>query len=96
MVVVFRSVEWYAEPLLSPPSKTNELFFFFLFGSPSFVNYCVRARNRSTYLSKYLPWAIRVGSTSSFLMNVFYERRWEQDITELRDELKIETPPGVL
>nr|CAH0099411.1 unnamed protein product [Daphnia galeata] len=56
----------------------------------------LKPKNRSTYLSKYLPWAIRVGSTSSFLMNVFYERRWEQDITELRDELKIETPPGFL
>jgi hypothetical protein len=92
VVVVFGSVEWHAEPLLSPTTTTNELLFFF----PSLVNYGVPTRNRSTYLSKYLPWAIRVGSTSSFLMNVFYERRWEQDITELRDELKIETPPGVL
>lgn len=70
-------------------------FFFFVFFARPLVNYYVRARNRLTYLSKYLPWAIGVGSRSSFLMNVFYERRWEQDIAELRDELKIETPPGV-
>ncbi|KAK4023198.1 ubiquinone biosynthesis protein COQ4 homolog, mitochondrial [Daphnia magna] len=56
----------------------------------------LKPKNRSTYLNEYLPWAIRVGSNSTFLMNVYYERRWEQDIAELRDELKIETPPVIL
>ena len=82
--------EWNTEPqlLLSSLHQTNELLFC--------CQLSCSCRNRSTYLNEYLPWAIRVGTTSSFLMNVYYERRWEQDITELRDELKIETPPGIL
>lgn len=53
-------------------------------------------RNRSTYLSEYLPWAIRTGTTARLLMNVFFERRWEQQILELRTELNIPDPPGML
>lgn len=41
----------------------------------------------------YRPWAIRVGSNAKFLMNVYYEKRWEQDVKDLRRELRIEPPP---
>lgn len=53
----------------------------------------LKPKNRAAYLKTHLPWAIRVGINSKFLMNVYYEQRWEQDIDELRAELNIETPP---
>jgi ubiquinone biosynthesis protein Coq4 len=36
-----------------------------------------------------------VGSNAKFLMNVYYEKRWEEDINELRNELRIDPPPIV-
>ncbi|XP_062845128.1 ubiquinone biosynthesis protein COQ4 homolog, mitochondrial isoform X2 [Trichomycterus rosablanca] len=39
------------------------------------------------------PWALRSGSRSQCIMNVFYERRWDQNLEELREELNIEPPP---
>jgi len=45
------------------------------------------------YLSTYLPWALRNGRSAKLLMNVYYERQWERDLSELRDELNIEAPP---
>lgn len=53
----------------------------------------LKPKNRAAYLKTHLPWAIRVGINSKFLMNVYYEQRWDQDIDELRSELKIESPP---
>lgn len=42
------------------------------------------------YVIRDLPWAIRCGSQCKFLMNVYFEERFEQDIDELRRELNIE------
>eukprot|EP00095_Tigriopus_kingsejongensis_P001357 snap_masked-scaffold1322_size48131-processed-gene-0.7 protein:Tk01357 transcript:snap_masked-scaffold1322_size48131-processed-gene-0.7-mRNA-1 annotation:"hypothetical protein DAPPUDRAFT_230099" len=39
------------------------------------------------------PWAIRVGTNSEFLLGVFYERRWEQDLDDFRREMNIEPRP---
>lgn len=44
---------------------------------------------------KILPWAIRVGINSQFLMNIYFEQRWEQDLDEFRYEMKIEQPPKI-
>lgn len=41
------------------------------------------------YLRRDLPWALRCGRESKFLMSTYFEDRWEQDITELRRELNI-------
>jgi len=43
------------------------------------------------YEELYRPWAIRVGTKSRFLLNVYYEMRWEQDIDDLRREMRIPT-----
>ena len=43
---------------------------------------------------KLRPWAIQVGQSSDFLLNVYFEQRWEQDIDDLRDELKIPPVPS--
>lgn len=42
------------------------------------------------YLRKDLPWAVRSAQKAEFLMNVFFEQRFEQDIQDLRRELNIE------
>ncbi len=42
---------------------------------------------------KLRPWAINVGQNGKFLQNVYYEERWEQDIDDLREELRIEPLP---
>jgi len=44
------------------------------------------------YEDHYRPLAIRVGNRSRFLLNVYYEMRWEQDIDDLRKEMRI--PPN--
>ncbi|KAL2100400.1 hypothetical protein ACEWY4_004794 [Coilia grayii] len=39
------------------------------------------------------PWALRSGSRARCVLSVFYERRWDQSLDELREELGIEPPP---
>lgn len=41
------------------------------------------------YLRKDLRWAIGCANESQFLMNVYFEKRFDQDIDELRRELNI-------
>jgi len=41
------------------------------------------------YLMRDLPWALRCAREANFLMNVYFEDRFEQDIDELRRELNI-------
>lgn len=55
----------------------------------------LRFKKQSQYNRFYIyrPWAIRVGTNAKFLMNVFYEKRWEQDVGDLRRELLIEPRP---
>lgn len=46
------------------------------------VSLCLRFHKQSQYnrFFIYRPWAIRVGTEAHFLMNIFYEKRWEQVI----------------
>jgi len=44
------------------------------------------------YEEHYRPLAIKVGNRSTFLLNTYYEMRWEQDIDDLRKEMRI--PPN--
>lgn len=46
-------------------------------------------QDRLNYIRRDLPWAIRCARESKFLMNVFFEQRFDQDIDELRRELNI-------
>ncbi|KAK1787930.1 hypothetical protein P4O66_016409 [Electrophorus voltai] len=42
------------------------------------------------------PWALHSGIHSRCVLSVFYERRWEQNLEDLREELNIEPPPFTL
>jgi ubiquinone biosynthesis protein COQ4 len=44
---------------------------------------------RRQYTRTYLPWALKCGHQSKYLMNVYFEKKFEQDIDELRSELNI-------
>ena len=44
----------------------------------------------------YRPWAIKVGTQAKFILNVYYEQRWEQDIDDLRKEMRIDPVPQVV
>ncbi|XP_077062486.1 ubiquinone biosynthesis protein COQ4 homolog, mitochondrial isoform X1 [Siphateles boraxobius] len=39
------------------------------------------------------PWALRSGSRARCVLSVFYERRWDQNLDELRHQLNIEPAP---
>uniref|UniRef100_A0A2M3ZKC7 Ubiquinone biosynthesis protein COQ4 homolog, mitochondrial n=1 Tax=Anopheles braziliensis TaxID=58242 RepID=A0A2M3ZKC7_9DIPT len=59
------------------------------YGGAIFGAFRLRPKQRQNYLHTYLPWALRTGARVKPLMTVFWEKRWEQDITELRKELGI-------
>lgn len=44
---------------------------------------------RLQYITQDLPWVVRCARESKFLMNVYFEMRFEQDIEDLRKELNI-------
>ncbi|KAL1117052.1 hypothetical protein AAG570_004380 [Ranatra chinensis] len=46
-------------------------------------------KQRKKYVTTHLPWAIKTGFNAHFLMNVFYERRWDQPLVDLHRELNI-------
>lgn len=60
------------------------------YGGAIFGALRLRPKQRQLYRDQYLPWALRVTKTMKPLMNVYWEKRWEQNIDELRAELGIE------
>lgn len=46
-------------------------------------------RQRASYRQHYLPWALSTSKVLKPLMNVYWEKRWTQNIDELRKELNI-------
>lgn len=63
-------------------------------GGAVFGPYRFSRNSQFVKFRKLRPWAIKVGTDSKFLLNIYYEERWEQDINDLRDELKIEPMPS--
>jgi len=49
----------------------------------------LKPKHRQLYRKYYLPWAIRTGTNADFLVNVYFEKRWEQPLAELHKELGI-------
>ncbi|KAH7308461.1 coenzyme Q biosynthesis protein Coq4-domain-containing protein [Stachybotrys elegans] len=50
---------------------------------------------RQRFWSIYLPWAIKNGSRSHEVINVFWEEELERDVEDLRRELGIDQPPDL-
>ncbi|XP_046387974.1 ubiquinone biosynthesis protein COQ4 homolog, mitochondrial-like [Ischnura elegans] len=47
------------------------------------------AKQRKKYVKYHLPWAVRTGYEAKFLMTVYFEKRWEQPVEEILNELNI-------
>uniref|UniRef100_A0A182QJL2 Ubiquinone biosynthesis protein COQ4 homolog, mitochondrial n=1 Tax=Anopheles farauti TaxID=69004 RepID=A0A182QJL2_9DIPT len=60
------------------------------YGGAVFGAFRLRPKQRQNYLRHYLPWALRTGNRLKPLMTVYWEKRWDQDVAELRKELNIE------
>ncbi|XP_063703134.1 ubiquinone biosynthesis protein COQ4 homolog, mitochondrial [Culicoides brevitarsis] len=60
------------------------------YGAAVFGSLRLRQKHRAQYKQYYLPWAMRMARNMKPLMPVFWEERWEQDLSALREELNIE------
>jgi len=49
----------------------------------------LKPKHRALYKQYYLPWAIKTGHDTSFLMNIYFEKRWEQPLHELQAEINL-------
>lgn len=49
----------------------------------------LRPKHRQLYLKYYLPWALQTAVNSEFLMNIYFEKRWEQPLDEFYREVNI-------
>ncbi|XP_063910941.1 ubiquinone biosynthesis protein COQ4 homolog, mitochondrial isoform X2 [Zophobas morio] len=49
----------------------------------------LKLKHRNLYKNYYLPWALETAHNSKFLLNTFFEKRWEQPLNELHKELNI-------
>ncbi|XP_036118011.1 ubiquinone biosynthesis protein COQ4 homolog, mitochondrial [Molossus molossus] len=51
------------------------------------------AQHLQVLVSELVPWAVQNGRRAPCVLNLYYERRWEQPLTALREELGITEPP---
>ncbi|KAI1905095.1 hypothetical protein AGOR_G00012400 [Albula goreensis] len=51
------------------------------------------SRRLQQLLTSLGPWALQSGQQARCVLSIYYERRWEQSLDSLREELGIEPPP---
>uniref|UniRef100_A0A8D1SBE4 Ubiquinone biosynthesis protein COQ4 homolog, mitochondrial n=1 Tax=Sus scrofa TaxID=9823 RepID=A0A8D1SBE4_PIG len=51
------------------------------------------AQSLQVLVSELIPWAVQNGRRAPCLLHLYYERRWEQPLRALRQELGITEPP---
>ncbi|KAF5296559.1 hypothetical protein FQA39_LY12477 [Lamprigera yunnana] len=51
----------------------------------------LKPKHRNLYRKYYLPWAIKTGMNCDFLVNIYFEKRWDQPLIELHKELQIQS-----
>lgn len=49
----------------------------------------LRLKRKETWTRDWVPWALRTGREGRSLVTVYWEKRWEQGIGELRRELGV-------
>ncbi|KAI5730242.1 hypothetical protein M8J76_011697 [Diaphorina citri] len=49
----------------------------------------LRPKQRKRYREENLPWAIKTGTNSKLLMNVYFEKRWDQSLDDFYREMNI-------
>ncbi|XP_064379768.1 ubiquinone biosynthesis protein COQ4 homolog, mitochondrial [Dromaius novaehollandiae] len=55
----------------------------------------LNARKLRLLTTELIPWAIQSGRNANCILNIYYERRWEQTVESLREEIGIFPPPAV-
>ncbi|CAN2390976.1 quinone biosynthetic process [Pristimantis euphronides] len=50
---------------------------------------------RQKKLLELIPWAVQSGRNTRCILNVYYEKRWEQTVESLREEIGILPPPTI-
>ncbi|KAH8824565.1 ubiquinone biosynthesis protein Coq4 [Flagelloscypha sp. PMI_526] len=51
------------------------------------------AAKRKRLFAEYVPWALKCGGTAKSLITVYWEKRWSQNVEEIKKELGIWDPP---
>ncbi|XP_067646150.1 ubiquinone biosynthesis protein COQ4 homolog, mitochondrial isoform X2 [Eurosta solidaginis] len=59
------------------------------YGGAVFGAMRLRPKQRKEYVARYLPLAIKNGMEIKPLLSIYWEERWEQDLEDLRTELRI-------
>jgi len=63
--------------------------------SVSIGKYRLEEKERQMLHKVYIPWAIQVGKSAKYLMNIYYEELFDMDIHVLREKLGIKVAPQV-
>jgi ubiquinone biosynthesis protein COQ4 len=59
------------------------------YGGAIFGALRLKPKQRELYKRHYLPWAVRMGREMKPLLPVYWEKRWTQNIDDIREELNI-------
>ncbi|KAL0953293.1 hypothetical protein HGRIS_004542 [Hohenbuehelia grisea] len=51
------------------------------------------SQKRHRLFAEFVPWALKCGGSARSLITVYWERRWEQNVDEMKKELGIWDPP---
>jgi ubiquinone biosynthesis protein COQ4 len=52
------------------------------------------SKRRATWREDWVPWALRTGRSGRSLVGVYWEKRWEQGLGDLRRELGVKRNEG--
>ncbi|XP_019331378.2 ubiquinone biosynthesis protein COQ4 homolog, mitochondrial isoform X2 [Alligator mississippiensis] len=55
----------------------------------------LKARKLQVLTTELIPWAVQSGLRANCILNIYYERRWEQTVESLREEIGILPPPSI-
>lgn len=50
----------------------------------------LKTKHRQLYSQYYLPWALQTGTSAEFLLNIYFEKRWEQPVSEFYEEINVQ------
>lgn len=57
--------------------------------------FTLKSQQRKRFWATYLPWALKNGSRSEEVINVFWEEELDRDVDDIRSRLGIERPPDL-
>lgn len=50
-------------------------------------------KKKERLYSEFVPWALRCGGTAKSLITVYWEKRWDQNVDDMKKEFGISDPP---